>query len=258
MAGNEGLRQQLTNYFAQMRQKNPGYSLRAMARVFKTSPAQLSQVLSGKRPMSRKFVLSVSDRLGLSPLETKEALESQCPSPRSKISFESIAEDQFKLIADWHHFAILSLGETADAKADPKWISKRLGLDYYVVREALTRLQKLGIIEIKNGRYRQITKPIHTTQDIPSAAIRKNHRQNLALASEKLEQVDVADREFTSMTMAISRKKIDLAKKMIRKFKTEMYEFLQAGAKEEVYTLAIQLFPVSKIEQEQESQGGKK
>ncbi|MBC7467460.1 MAG: DUF4423 domain-containing protein [Bdellovibrio sp.] len=234
MQTEEFVRQQLNDFFKIKRAKNGAFSVRAMAQLFKTSPGQMSQILSGKRPLSRKFINSVSDRLDL-------------PKVDSKIEFSTLPDDEFKVISDWHHFAILSMSKTSKNKADPKFIAQMLGIDYYVAKEAFERLSKLGLIGIKDGFYTQTTKPLHTTNDIPSAAIRSHHKQNLTLASEKLDEVDVELREFTSMTMALNSKKLPSAKKLIRKFKADLYELVGQGKCEDVYTFSVQLFPVTKI-----------
>ena len=234
MQNEEFVRQQLNDFFKIKRTKNPAFSVRAMAQLFKTSPAQMSQILSGKRPLSRKFINTLAEKLDL-------------PKANSKLEFDTIEDDEFKLISDWHHFAILSLSKTSKNKADPRFIANLLGIDYFVSKESFERLRKLGLIEVKEGRFTQTTKPLHTTNDIPSTAIRKNHKQNLFLAAEKIEEVDVELREFTSMTMAFNMRKLQAAKKLIRKFKTDLYELVSQGKCEDVYTFSAQLFPVTKI-----------
>ena len=44
-------------------QSNPKYSLRAFAKALKMSPAALSYMLTGKRPVSKKTVKKIVDRL---------------------------------------------------------------------------------------------------------------------------------------------------------------------------------------------------
>jgi uncharacterized protein (TIGR02147 family) len=229
----EFLVQHLKDHFEANRRKNPSYSLRSMARALKTSPAQLSQVMSGKRPLSVKFASKIADRFGLS-------------SSGSSVKFDGIEEDRFKLISDWEHFAILSMSRLSDCRADARWISRRLGIDYFAAKHAFQRLLEMGLIEIVGKRYRQTSKPLHTTHDIPSSAIRAYHRQNLELASDKIDEAAVDAREYTSVTVATSMKKLPLAKKMIRRFKDEIFDFLGRDESEEVYTLSIQLFPVTK------------
>jgi uncharacterized protein (TIGR02147 family) len=201
--------------------------------------------MSGKRPMTAKFALKVADKLGLSPLELREAFAEKVSSRRPNDHFELLEEEKFKIISSWHHFAILSLSQTSDSKADCKWISQRLGIDYHDAKNAFDRLRSLGFIEIKDGKYFQVPKPMHTTNDVPSSAIRKYHKQNMELASRKLDEVGVEDREYSAITFATNAKKLSIAKKMIRQFKADLAELLECDKKEEVYTLAIQLFPVS-------------
>ena len=233
MQNEEFVREQLNDFFKVRRAKNPTFSVRAMAQFFKTSPGQMSQILSGKRPLSRKFINTVSEKLDL-------------PKTDAQVEFNTIKDDEFKLISDWHHFAILSLSKTSKNKADPRFIAKLLGIDYFEAKEAFERLEKLELIQIKDDRYTQTTKPLHTTNDIPSAAIRKNHKQNLALAADKLEEVSVDLREFTSITMAFNIRKIQAAKKLIRQFKNDLYELVGQGKCEDVYTFSAQLFPITK------------
>jgi uncharacterized protein (TIGR02147 family) len=192
--------------------------------------------------MTKKFVLKVAEKLGLSIEEACRIVDGQATT-----LFEPISEEKFKLVADWQHFAILSLSKTSDCRADPKWIAKRLGIDYFLAKEAFERLCNLGLIEVKNGRYYQSSKPLHTANDIPSMAIRKHHKQNLDMAAIKLDEVEVEKKEFSSMTIAVNPRKLPIAKELIRKFKTQIYDILESGEKEEVYTLSIQLFPVTQL-----------
>jgi hypothetical protein len=235
MQDQEFIRQQLNDFFKSKRNKNSSFSVRAMAQLFKTSPAQMSQILSGKRPLSRKFIATVLDKLDM-------------PNAATEIKFDTIEDEQFKLVSDWFHFAILSLSNTSRNKADPRFISQLLGIDYFVTKEAFERLLKLGLIQIHEGRFQQTTKPLHTKNDVPSAAIRSHHKQNLTLAAEKIDGVDVQLREFTSMTMAFNIKKLSAAKKLIRKFKHDLYELGSKGPCEDVFTFSAQLFPITKFE----------
>ena len=54
--------------------------------------------------------------------------------------------DTFAVISDWYHYAILSLLEVTDARLDPRWISKRLGINRLEARLAIERLKRLSLI----------------------------------------------------------------------------------------------------------------
>ena len=59
--------------------------------------------------------------------------------------------DIFNLISDWHHYAILSLGDIKPNRANPKWISAQLGITLRDASNAFDRLLRLGLIKKKNG-----------------------------------------------------------------------------------------------------------
>ncbi len=237
--------------FESRRARNASYSLRAFSRQLAISPAQLSQLISGRRPLTRKTATKIAERLSYSPRERTQLLESTIPELRQELleTPEEIREEEFRVIADWYHFAILSLAEVRRHKADPRWIASRLGISVPEAAGALRRLRTLRFIDIAEGKIKPLSKTVRTSSDIPSSAIRQYHQQTLDKAKQKLEEVSVHDREFSTITTAISRKNIPKAKEMITKFKREVSALLENGEKTAVYTLAVQLFPVSKLEE---------
>jgi uncharacterized protein (TIGR02147 family) len=223
------------------RQKNnAAYSLRSFARFLEISPAALSQLLSGKRGVSVKRLTQIIEKLSLPASELKGLIKTKEDRTTSVLK-----EDEFKLISEWHHFGILSLGELKNPSIDPRWIAKRLNIPVGVANEALQRLERMKIIQIKDGRFKQITPPLKTTSDIPSSTIRAYHKSVLGLAQNKIETVEVKDREYSAMTMAINTKNLNKAKKLVEEFKEEMLQLLEQGTLDEVYQLSIQLFPLS-------------
>lgn len=223
--------------------RNPSFSLRAFAKFLEISPTTLSQVISNKRNLSMKTGSDILQRLGFSPNEQLNLI-ANFESNIIDIKNTQISEDKFQLISDWFYLAILSLGELPNTKADPRWIAKRLNITQAMANTALQRLERLNIIKIKNGSFKQIHPPFKTSDDIPSAAIRSYHTNILNLAIEKLETVDVKNREYSSVTMAINSKNLSRAKEMTRKYKKEMSKLLETGKVDKVYHLAIQLFPM--------------
>jgi uncharacterized protein (TIGR02147 family) len=223
------------------RQKNnPAYSLRSFAKFLEISPAALSQLMSGKRGISVKRLSKVIEKLSLPPSELKSLIKTK----EDRVS-SVLKEDEFKLISEWYHFGILSLGELKKCKVDPRWIAKRLNIPVGTANEALQRLERMRIIQIKEGRFKQISPPLKTTSDVPSSTIRAYHKSILGLAQNKIETVDVKEREYSALTMAINTKNLPKAKKLTEEFKEEMLQLLEHGSLDEVYQLSIQLFPLS-------------
>ena len=229
----------------QRKQKNPRYSLRSFAKNLGMSPAQLSQLISGKRRFSPESLRQVSEHLRLSP-EQASMLFSRTLVPSHIATSEELrrrrlAEDEFRTIADWYHFAILSLGKIRGAKADPFWIADRLGITPTEAREALARLVRLGIIE--DGKsLKRLAPPLNVVSEIPSTAIQSYHHKVLNLAQEKLRDTPPHRRDFSAMTLATDSGKIPEIRKMIEEFQERLAAFAEPGNSQEVFIFACQFF----------------
>jgi uncharacterized protein (TIGR02147 family) len=231
--------------------RNPTYSLRSFARDLGISPAALSQSMSAKRNLSKANILKVAERLAFSPSETAAALtEIRGASPSLVDShFVTLHDDTFQLMSNWYYFAILSLAETGEAKADPAWLAKRFAISSLEAREAIERLKRLCMITVRRGLLQYDGTPLRSTSDIPSSAARSLQKDHLRLAAASLEQDPIHLRDMTSMTMAIRADRIPRAKEMIKTFRRKLSKYLEAEGGEEVYVLGVQLFPVTKKEE---------
>jgi transcriptional regulator with XRE-family HTH domain len=238
----------LVSALAERKRRNPNYSLRAFAKNLEISPSHLSLLMNGKKRLTPELANKIASKIDLSPDTRKRFVGATLPNFIETTDHErTLAEDEFRLIADWYHFAIHSLARTKNAIGDHRWVACRLGLDPVIAREALQRLQRLKIVDIRGGKLVSLVKDIATTTDIPSTFIRSHHRQNLALAENKLQTVAVEDRSHSSITVAFDRSKMKTAKKMIEEFKRTLASEVETKNSSEVYTLAIQLFPVSNL-----------
>lgn len=230
------------------KQSNPYFSLRAFARVLGMSPSHLSHLINGKKNLTKKQALKIAEKLSLSPLQTQKMFGSTILPATVDRSVQVLQEDEFKLVSDWFYMAMLSLGELKGNQANPYWISQKLGITPAMAYEAFERLLRLGLIETDRKTFKQSSKPLDTVTDVPSTAVRKYHKQNLELAKEKIDKVDVKQRDFSAITMAVNPKKIEKVKKMIADFKWQISQELEDGERSEVYTMCIQLFPVTPVE----------
>jgi transcriptional regulator with XRE-family HTH domain len=242
------------NHFARRRVENSRLSLRAFARYLDVSPATLSQILSGKRPVSQRFSFKVAEKLPLTPEETAQmAPAPQRPEPLNVRGSEKakryteIDLDRLHMVADWYHFAVLSLAEIPGFRADPIWIAERLGISESDAATTLDRVERLGLMKRdRAGRLRMTGESYSTPDETPSFAIRKSHFQSLELAKRSLEIDPIELRDFTAMTVAIDPSRIPEAKRRIRKFRDRLSKFLETGNKRQVYRINLSLFPLSR------------
>lgn len=239
----------LMDQFAQKKARNPSYSLRAFARDLGISPTCLSEVLAKKRDLSKRNVLRISDRMALSPKQTNSLLAQaglKADKQLEKEEFFQLSEDTFKVISDWYYFAIIDLCKLKHQSADVNTIAKRLGISKVEAKNAIARLKRLELLEERDGILTATAANLSTTRDITSSAIRKYHKQNLQLADRSIEIDPVDLREFSSITIPADLARLREAKDMIMEFKRKLARFLETSNSTEVYTLAIQLFPVSR------------
>lgn len=235
------------------KKRNSMMSLRAFAMYLQMAPGRLSEYMSGRRVPSSRTIMKLMTRLGADSQRCLDIIEADARfdtagSSKETIKYLELREDQFKLLAGWEHFAILSLVETSDFDDRPSKIAQRLGISAIEARSVFERLQRMGFIHKNNQNKWCPSQPgLKTTEDVSSSALRESHRQSINQALQCLETVDPKQRDISSRTMAINSKKISAAKKLIRKFRDDISNLLEKGSRDEVYNINIQLVPVTKI-----------
>lgn len=237
------------------RQRNSSYSLRSFAKNLGVPASRLSELLSGKRKLTPALGLKIADRLLLTPNLRDRLINGIRATHKNRLKiqqsaaqqeYKALSNDVFSTIADWYHFAILSLMETQTYKQDSRWIAQRLGISTVEVTGALDRLKRIGLLSDSNGTLKPTHKQITTTHDVPSTALKKGHKQQIEMALAALLETPLEKRDITSMTMPINPKKLPLAKDLIRDFRRQMSQLLEDDACTEVYSLNVQLIPLSK------------
>lgn len=257
------LQRVLHDYFAEMKIRNPAFSLRAFADRLQVSAPAISEILNGKRRVSRKLAEKMIVRVCDNPEEAQKILR-LFPRPKGASSvaedekfelsnaYTHLSIDHFQMISHWQHFAILSLANTKEFRADPYWIARRLSLKVGDTIQAIERLERMGFLEWDRRKKKINLKKAQfsTPEDVASAAIRAAHCEDLETARRKLEEIPVDLREFTSITMSVDARKLAAAKKMIREFRDQLSNFLESGQQSEVYRFCLYLFPLSNPSEE--------
>jgi uncharacterized protein (TIGR02147 family) len=246
--------QLLKEEFELRQKRNATYSLRALARDLGIGLGSLSEALNGKRELSKKNMEKALEKMLLSEdqkcLLRTNALKNRIIKKSEVIEkAELLDENTFRLIADWHYLAILNLAKLENNNSRPIWIAKRLGIELEQAKEALKRLKKIGLLDIKDQKLIRTSRPLTTTRDIPSLAIRKHHLGNLKQAERALFEEPIERRDFGSITMPVNPKMLAKAKELLLKTRIKMGELLDQGETSEVYTLSFQLFPLTRTEQ---------
>lgn len=250
------INQILQHRLAEIAEKNPLFSLRALARKLQVSPSHLSRVLRGEKNFSYQCTVRLARELDLSQKHTELILKNfEIKTTKKKketqaqqdLRQQKILEfENFRLIADWYHFPILELVRTKGFISSENWIAKRLTLPVPVVTAALKRLENLGFISgLPNAIKLEHAEILKTTNDIQSIAIRKHHTQMLQKATEALETQDISEREFQAMNLNFNKSDMASAKAAIRKFTKDFNKKFSRKSGDEVYQLNLQFYSLT-------------
>lgn len=249
----EKLRLHLQNIYLKKVKENPSFSLRAFARFLQIDHSNLSKILKGQKPLSKKFSLKIMQKLEWTPLEINQFFESKQNSQKEEKTFSNLSLETFLSISDWYHDAILELIKTKDFKPDPRWIAHQLGITVGEVHIAIERLQKLSLLEITSeGKW--ITHALDTTivsDELTSVAQRKYQKQMLSKASEAIDLYSKKIRNHSSITMAIDKNQMQEAFQEIKRFRRQMSRILEQsnpGSRDDVYQLSIAFFPLTQTQ----------
>jgi uncharacterized protein (TIGR02147 family) len=104
----------------------------------------------------------------------------------------------------------------------------------------------LGFLVKRQGVYERVQKTLDAGTDIPSAALRRHNREKMELAIAALQNVPLELRDVSSLTLTFDPKEILKVKNEIKKFKEKIQKTCASMKASEVYSLNVQLFPLSK------------
>lgn len=246
----------IKNDLSLKQRNNNQYSLRAYARDLGIHPSTLSQILNGNRPLPFKDSATVIRNLNLNPRDRTLFMESLM---RKKTQLDAIKiddldqrfmldESYYKIIAEWEHYAILDLFDLADFYPTIEGITSKLDITTNRAQVVLNNLLHAGLLKEENDKLVKVHSDVRTTEDISNAALKESHIETMEMGKNKIKEIEVELRDFSATTVAIDLDKLPEAKTIIREFRQKMSALLRDGHKTDVYQLAIQFYPLTKIE----------
>ncbi len=237
----------LQRQFTERCKRNSRYSLRAFAKNLGMDHSSLSQILSGKRSLSKKSTQILCTKLSANSKELQ--LFGLAEQDSAADEYFQIEADSFAIMAEWYHAAIMEMTYTQGFKSDAKWMARKLSITTEEVKAAVERLKRLNLLELQDGVLRK-TKQQLTNQSVvsTSAAHREFQAQIIQKALMAVHECDPSEKDITSMTMAIDEKNLEKARELTRKYRREMCALLEEGQQTRVYNLGIQLYPISQKE----------
>ena len=199
----------------------------------------------------RKFLESVmAEKVGLSRISPElRSMLSQL-SQDSSISVDCdrvLGLDEFRIISEWYHAAILELTFAKDFKSEPRWIASVLGISEMEAKLAIESLVQLELLERNNGRLKKSDFNLDTKdKNKTSSFLKRRQKQILDKSAHSLENDPIDQRNHSAITVCIDPEMIPEAKKIIQKFMWELGQLLVTGEPKRVYELSVNLFPLQK------------
>jgi uncharacterized protein (TIGR02147 family) len=189
--------------------------------------------------------MSVCEKLSATPAELK-SFGLLKGSQNANQDFAQLSFDTFTVISEWYHFAILELTFVKGFKSEAKWIARKLSISVIEAKNAVERLKRLELLIEEKGTLVKSEKFLTNDSAVnTSGAHRALQKQLIEKALSAIDEVEAADKDITSMTMAIDVRQLPKAKTFIRQFRRDMCSLLEVGNPTQVYNLGIQLYPLS-------------
>lgn len=241
----------LKNEYAVKSKANSSYSIRAFARDLGVSHTLLVLVFKGERKITEKFCRKVLS-LGRISKEAKEILSLGIKielSEEEKI--QKLSLNQAAMMSDWIHYAILSLLSIEGFCWEPDWIAERLGISKSKAQVCMKRIDELDLIErTPEGKYIQKSQRVVVDNQQAFDAGKKFNMGMLKKAKESMDRCEFEHRSVTSTTFTLNPKYLPFAIEEIKRFRHRLSDQLESmGTQKEVYSLCVQLFPLTQVEE---------
>jgi uncharacterized protein (TIGR02147 family) len=150
LSPSSGFRLYLQSELARRLTSNPQYSLRSFALQLGINHSTLSQLLRGKRALTPRMIKTLGEQLGMLPeeIEAFVARESQAGETAVTREIRFLTMETVALLSDGSHRAILEMTSMEGFVPDTRWIARALDLTADEVNMALSRLTRLGLLEM--------------------------------------------------------------------------------------------------------------
>lgn len=257
----------LKDWYQSAKKANSGYSYRVFAKKagFHTSNF-LMLVMQGKRNLTEESLSKVL--LGLSFNKQEQeffrnlVFFNQAKTNHEKDSYyqkllqskkfsqlKPIEKQHYEYYAAWYHPVIRELVISKDFDGAPEWISKRLLMSITPAQAAksIDLLEGLGFIKKTKKGWEQASSIVTTGPELTSFVVHNYHKALLDLSKEVMDKLTLADRDVSSLTLGIAKKRLPQLRAKIREFRQEVLKMVSDDiVPEEVVQLNIQFFPVTK------------
>jgi uncharacterized protein (TIGR02147 family) len=248
-------REILQKEFDDRHERNQRYTLRAYSQFLELNSGTLSAILKGKRKLPRTHAVLCCSKLNLpagkkrifmQSLWGEHSLQTALPKDFQQKKFKTLSSDAyFEILSEWEFAAALCLFDIPAFQLTPASLSTVLGLTQKRAMEIYGKLFQYGLILLKDGKIVRSEENFDSSDDVRSRALQMGHRNELQLAIDKLDSVDVKEREFASLTFAGSDQDLKKMKSWLKNMANDFDRQFDKRKANRVFQFSWQLFPLS-------------
>ncbi|HUP56704.1 MAG TPA: TIGR02147 family protein [Bdellovibrionota bacterium] len=238
-----------------------GYTLRAFSQKLGVSNSFLSEVLSSKKSLSMELAFKIAVKLDLTDRETqyfcllvqlehegepdfREELARRLQALNPKRPVFDLSVDLFRIVADWHHYAILELTYLPGFRLEATEVARRLGIPKLEAELAIDRLKRLELLEeTGDGRYRKTRGYVLAQSSVPNSALKSYHKQLLEKAIASVDSQVPSERLSETHILPIDRKHLPEVDRLSREFSSAVLRLAEKSkVRDAVYALTVHFF----------------
>lgn len=264
-------RRYLADLVDTLARREPGFSLRAFARMAGSSSPNFYQLVkAGSLHPQPKHLTALSQALKLNRQERRYlrdlvALARSRPGEerrsmvlqvleQAKRSLPSLVKrGQYDYFTRWYYPAIRALVACHPVTDNEQSYEEAAGMLRPHVKtaefkEALSCLVDMGLVELgDDGVYRQTDSVVTTGDDVRSMQVMAFQTETIRLAELALEQCPQDVRDISTLTLNISGQSFESIRVRIRALRKEIIDMVTADAGDDrVYQCNMQFFPQSR------------
>ena len=255
----------IRDFYLEKKNGNGRYSYSVLGQAIGLNASHVFCIVEKKRNLPVRCVPAVKRILGLTGRAARYfdllLAASRTKSEKTKteilakafllrdVKTHCLADKEQKYLSDWWTPVIRALIEVNQGKVDAKEISESLepSIEEDKVQESIDILNELGFIQdLGNGRVKLADAHINIAGEQSAQAIRQFQANVMQIGARSLNTIDPADRDISTLTMAVDQQGFEDIKAMIQEFRKDVQIRVdKCGKPTRVLQMNLALFPVA-------------
>lgn len=262
----------LSDFYEDTKKRNPNFSYQLFSeKAGIKSKGFLHNVIQGSRNLTKANVFGLIQAMKFNKKEASyfenlvafncaenlnernfyyERLSQVRSCEKAASQAKIVHQDQYEFYSRWYHSVIRSLIDIYSFDGDYEWLAKSVSpqIKPLQAKKSVELLLKLGLVKKEaDARFTVTDKCISTPKEILDLAITNFHNDTGKLALQALAVLPVDKRNFSGMTLGVSRETYNEICEEIYNLRMKILNKAEADKNADmVYQLNFQFFPVTK------------